>query len=500
VSLAFRTAKGTAWMYAAFFSGRFLGLLTTAVLARLLGSSEFGLFAFAMVVLGIVESLRDLGFKNALIYTPDHVNESADATFQISALFGLSQCFLVYFLAPLAIRFIDDPRIVDILQVLSFSFIINGLAQVQDGLIRKSMRFHKVALAEIYALTIKALITIILAYAGYGLWSLVIGHLLSVVLRTSLLWHFSYWRPKLSVSFKRICAMWGFGIHIVIQKIISAVGVRFDQLIISYYFGGSALGLYYIASRIPELVTSGFSEILTKVLYPAFASVNQDHQALTRALLQSTKFTAHFTVPASVGIFVVAPELIQVVFGSQWMSAVPLVQILSLVGLAQTLPWCAGDVFMAMGRPKINTIIMTIETGVVMLLLWLIANIANEIVAIAWTLLAVTVVSATTRLIVSAKILHLYIGEYISVFRTPFIAGAFMAIVVQSLRWIVSWPSPLLLVSEVLIGGTSYLIALWLLEREVIFQVRDMINAIVRGAPKESTGSATNNEKTGSGA
>ena len=163
-----------------------------------------------------------------------------------------------------------------------------------------------------------------LALSGAGVWAIAAGHLAGATART--IGRFAMAATRVEFRYERECAaaLWRFGKHILFVNIIGAVLARADQIAVALFIGSSALGYYFIASRIPELVVGSLSVVLTLVLFPAFAKLNQDAARLKAAFLSATKFTALIAVPASVGLVALAPELVLVVFGRRWLPSAPM--------------------------------------------------------------------------------------------------------------------------------------------------------------------------------
>src|SRR5438552_2759198 len=122
VKLVQSALRGLLWAYASFFGSRLVTMLTTAILARLLVPEDFGVIGFAIVLLNFVDATRNFGVNEALIYNDKRVEDAADTAFILNIAIGLFQTITMLLLAPLATRFINDPRIINIVRIMSLVF------------------------------------------------------------------------------------------------------------------------------------------------------------------------------------------------------------------------------------------------------------------------------------------------------------------------------------------------------------------------------------------
>ncbi|MBN2470628.1 MAG: lipopolysaccharide biosynthesis protein [Anaerolineae bacterium] len=464
------------WAYTVFFGSRLVTIVSTAILARLLVPADFGLIGYALLLLNFVEATRDLGIKDALIYSSDRLEDTADTAFYLNVALGLFQYALAFLLAPLAMNFMDDPRLVPMLRVMALVFIFNSVANTHDGLLQKDLEFRKRYTPDVYSAVIKGVVSIVMALLGYGVWSLAAGHVVGSVVRMVGKWMLQPWRPRLRFFPDRARALWDYGVHILLFSLLGIALDQADQMFIGTLLGEIQLGYYTIAARIPEMVLINFSLVLTMVLFPTYARIKDDTEKLTRGFLLTAKYTSFVALPVGLGLVAVAPELVEVVFGSQWQPAIIMMQVLALLAMTLTLPWPVGDVFKALGRPDISTKLLVIESLYTFPLVALftlgsrlavMASLANLISAMITTML---------RLGLASRFLKLNPMEYYFVFRGGFFGGIVMFGAVVAWRAIMPELSPLLyLLTTIPIGALVYGVVLWLLEKEDMLEALEVL-------------------------
>jgi lipopolysaccharide exporter len=452
LSLARNTLKGVLWAYASFFSGKMLTMITTVILARLLLVEDFGLIAFAIVVLNFVDATRNFGVMEALIYNTEREEDASDTAFIINFLIGLGQFAVTFLLAPLAVHFIKDPRIIDVIRIMSLAFIFNGLGDTHDALLQKDLKFNRRFAPDLFSALIKGVISVVMAAAGFGIWSLVVGYIVG--------------------SVARMVASW-----VVLSIALGQVA----PVVVGTVLGALELGYYSIASKIPELIVINISLVLTKVIFPTYVKIKDDRELLIRGYFKTTKFTVFITAAAGFGMAAVAPEMVPIIFGKQWIPAVPLVQVLAVLGTASTLAWNAGDVFKAIGRPDISTKLMLAETTYTFALVIGFAAASGTALMTAVGNLIAVCIGALIRLVLIGRFLKFNPLEFVSVFRAPALGGVVMFLAVTAWRSAVSsWTNMAILVSSVLLGALIYCAILWVLESKEVIQIFKIFTSVLR--------------------
>jgi hypothetical protein len=233
-----------------------------------------------------------------------------------------------------------------------------------------------------------------------------------------------------------------------------------------------------------------------------FAKMKNDLTRLTDSFLTTTQYTTFFTVPAGLGMAAVAPELIVVVFGEKWIPAIGLLQVLALLGMSATLPWTAGDMFKAAGRPDVNTKLLFVEAVYSFPMIIAAAVITREAFWASTANMLAIMITAVVRLWWASRFLKFNPARYWRVFRTPFIAGAVMLAAVQVVRFFASdlpavltssresvvdtlalappIPYAVTLIVSILVGAAVYAPLLWFMERENLLGAREMLKSAMQ--------------------
>jgi O-antigen/teichoic acid export membrane protein len=482
VNLALKTVKGMIWAYAAFFGGRLLTLVSTAILARVLVPQDFGIIGFALLILNFIEATRAMGINDALIYNTEDVNEAADTAFVINIAIGCIQFLIVVALAPFSTRFIEDPHIVDVVRIMALAFICNGIGQTYDALLQKELAFKRRFVPDLISTLIKGAISIVLALLGLGVWSLVIGHVVGAFIRSIAVWLILDWSPRLRFYTSKARELWSYGMNIFFMNTLSIAIDQADPLMVGLLLGELQLGYYTVASKIPELVILNIGVVLTRVIFPTYVKIKHDRELLTRSFMITTKYTTFATIGIGLGMSAVAPEMMRLVYGGKWDAAIVLAHVLPLLGMVSTLAWNAGDVFKAIGRPDIQMKLMVLEVLYTFGLIYLFAAPTHLAVMVAIGNLIAFIISAVLRLGLLCHYLKLHPRRLVEVYRSQFLAGAAMFIVVTLWRIVADPLSNIaVLLSSVLLGAIVYLTIFCVLERnnelkEIVPMIRTLLS------------------------
>lgn len=462
-----KTISGIIWAYAAFVGEKFSLFVTTAILARLLVPEQFGIIASALLVLAAVDAFRDFGVKDALIWNDDEPELSADTAFWFHVVLGAMLTAGLFAAAPLIANALHAPLLSDVLRLMAFAFVLNGLGMTHEAVLQKKLLFRKRYIVDLFAALIKGVVSVVLALADYGVWALAYGFVIGFATRTAGRWLVLRWAPRPRFSMDRFIALIRYGRHLLAVNLLDIAIDRADQIAIVLMLGDVSLGYYYIAARIPEVAIYHFNVVLTRVLFPAYTRVKDDRDQLIRYLLQTARYTGYLVIPIGLGLAIVADLAIVVIFGDQWTPAGPVLSILSLAGIGYSLMWSAGDGAKAIGRPDVLSKLTVIEALYSLPIIFGMVWVFGTIEAAALGLLISLGIYNVLRLAVMSRILGFRAFDYLAVYRSPTIAAATMAAAVGLLRWLVPFASVTIeLIASIVLGACVYCAVLWWQDRD----------------------------------
>jgi len=396
--LGSRMLYGVSVSLVAYTVTRLMNLLVTVFLAWKLAPGGMGVVAASLIIVELIDSWRDFGLRDALIYEPSHDPSIPVTAFTMMMAIALAQSLALASLAPFAPLVIEDEAITFVLLWFALLFPINALGSVQEAMLQKRLQFIRRGLVDVFAAVMKLVVTLVLLESGFGIWSMVIGILGAAVTRTIVLTVFAGWRPSAPPLRSHVRHLFNYGKYIVINNMLGPLRARVDPLSIAFTMGDAALGLYFIAARIPELIIDGVNSVMTRVIFPSFVTIADDPEALGKAYLATTKWCFILMGPVAVTLAATADQIMPLIFGPEWADAAPVLMCLALTGIPTTISWSSGDVFKATGRPRLLTYVTMLEIIVSAPLIWSVALATRDLFAVAATVLLVECLAAWLRL------------------------------------------------------------------------------------------------------
>jgi PST family polysaccharide transporter len=371
-----RAAKGFAYAGATFAIQRLLVFIATLVVARILVPNDFGLVAFALAILNYVDVLTDAGLSEALVYRADAEDPRVSSTAFWIGMFGaMVLTAVVWFAAPALQRF-GGSETVPLLRVLAFDFVLSAIGKVHEYRLRHALEFRRLFVPTTVAALVTGTVSIVAALAGAGAWALVGGILSGSLVRSVLLWIACPFRPRFLVDRRYIRSLLVFGSGIVAVGLLGELAKNIDYVIVGAKLGTTALGFYYVAFRLPELVILGVMQIANDVLFPYYSRVNDGGDAaespdLGKRYVATLRLGAALVIPASLGMAALATPIVLALYGSEWRdSATPMALIACWTALA-SLAAMPGAVFKAVGRSWLLTATGVAQIAVLIPLVWI---------------------------------------------------------------------------------------------------------------------------------
>jgi lipopolysaccharide exporter len=466
---------GVAWVGASYLITRATLLVSTVILARALSPRDFGIYAAALAFITYAEVVNDLGVVQALILLPGdrrRYDAGLVVAFSVSALL-VGAAMLG---APLVADFFGQPDVSPILRVLSLSLLLRAFGQVPDAILIRDLRFRERFRANAWRAVVQGAVWIALAIAGLGVWALALGYLAGYAVNSAVMWRFVDYRPGRSfwrVSSSTVRPLLSFSAPLVGSLLLLALINDVDYLIVGRRLGATALGYYTIAFRVPQMVISNTFLVFSQVLIPVLVRAGQDPPRLRRGYLRTLRLQAVFGLSAAVGLAVMAPLLVPVLFGDRWAPAVVPMVALSLYAAARSLAWGATDVYKAMGRPGLA--FLSSFAWLLVLVPALLVGSRFGIEGVAWTQLGVALVAALVMHEVATREMKLPHRRLAGALGPAFLATLGTVAGAGAVRLWLPGPGAVRLVATLVAGAGAGLSLLHLADREYLPRIRGLL-------------------------
>jgi len=349
-ALASRIRSGLAWKAGSQLMLQLSRMVVALVLARILAPHDWGLAAMVLVISAFVVVFTDSALISALIQRRDLREEDRSTVFWLSAAIGLVLMLGGLALAGPLAAFYGEPEVRGLFAALAVGFLISSLRTTQTALLLREMEFRKLELRQMIATAIGAVIGIGAALAGYGAWAIIAQQLAETTVMTMLLWFATPWRPSWRFSIESVRRLGAFAGNLFGENLLYQAGKNLGNLLIGRFLGAASVGAYALSSNVILVPFTRIAAPLQQVFFPAFSQIGEDRERMAAIWIRATRLVALVTVPALVGLAITAPDFVAVVLGERWNDAIPVIQILAVVGIVQSVQTLSVEVLLAMGR------------------------------------------------------------------------------------------------------------------------------------------------------
>jgi O-antigen/teichoic acid export membrane protein len=471
-----RVLRGVVWKAASqtlLQSSRFV---VAIILARLLAPEDYGLAAMVLVFSGLVALITDSALGTALIQRRALSERDRSTVFWTGVVIGTLFTALGLAAAGPIADFYGEPEVRPLFAALSLTFLVGSLGTTQAALFARDMNFRALELRQMGSALTGAVVGISIAAAGGGAWAIVLQQLVVVLASTVLLWRLSSWRPSLTYSPASLRSFARFGGNVFGQNTLYYLGRNVDQLLIGRVLGTASLGIYTLAHNVILAPFHRIAGPVQQVLFPAFARMQDDPERLASAWIKVSRLVGAISIPALVGLIVVAPDFVAVVLGDRWLEATTVIQILAWVGLLQSLQAVNGEVLLALDRSG---------TLFRFTILWFLGNVAALVVGLRWGIVGVAAGLAVVATIiepinayVTARALGIRLSRFGRAFAGIAAAAGTMGVVVLVGRVILvesGVPAPARLILIVLLGVAVFVPTCVWLAPQVVSELRGIV-------------------------
>jgi len=386
-SLKHKIIRSGFWVVISNTFVRILEFIRSIFLARLLSPEIFGLWGIVNFIRQGIEIFTQTGFGAALIHRQEKVREAADVAWTLNIGRGFILSILCFLAAPFVAQFYNRPILEILLKIVSLSFIIKGFRNINVILLQKELDFKKIAILEQITAFLGIIITIILAYILRNVWALVWGTMAFFTLDCILSYIIQPLKPKFYFEEKLTKEIFRYGIFITGSGIVIFLTTELDNALVGKVLGMEALGYYVLAYTLANLPATQITHVVSRVMFPAYSQVQNDLEKLKTLYLKTLKLVATFAVPAAAGLFVLAPEIIKVVYGERWAPAIPALRVLCIFGMIRAIGATNGPLFNAIGKPNIIFYTTSLKLASILLIIYPL----TKLYGIIGTALAVTI-------------------------------------------------------------------------------------------------------------
>lgn len=367
-----------------------IGFISGIILARLLMPEDYGAIGMLAIFMSLAEVFIDAGFGSALIQKKNPTQKDYSTVFYFNIGMSITLYAVLFFSAPAIATFYRMPILCKVLRVQGLILFIYAFNIIQSNQIRKNLRFKKLSRITITSSIISLIVTVAMAYMGFGVWALVAQNIVVALVPCIFFWVTTDWRPTWEYSWASFKELFGFGFYMFLTHLFTTFSQRITGLLVGRWYDPATMGYYSKASQTTKYATYSVSGVMIQTTYPLYSTVQDNKARLANMVKRITSTLAYITVPMLSLLILIAKPLFVLLFTERWLNSVPYFQILCVGGMAGCLQAVNQQTIAAIGKSKVFFVwaivknLLGIALQVVGLVVWGIWGLLVGKVASSW--------------------------------------------------------------------------------------------------------------------
>lgn len=345
-----RTIFGILWNGLGNAGSSLISFVSNIVLARLLLPSDFGCIAMLYVFMALSNTLITGGFGAALIQKKEPTKEDYNTVFYWNIVVALLLYLILFFFSPAIAGFYEMPLLSKVLKVHAIALVTSSLGVIPRTQLAKSLKFKDISKTMLISISTGTAIAIVMAFCGFGVWSLVASNLVNSVVGVLGLWKMSPWRPAWCFSFNSFKELFSFGGMLALVSIINTLYGNIQAMIIGKKFSVTDVGYFNQAKRLEFVPSDTVTMVVDQVTFPVFSKIRDDASKFIVGIRTNVKAVSFLNIALYVLLIIVACPLIHFIYGDKWDASAPYFQILCLAGMVYSLDQINMNVIKSMGK------------------------------------------------------------------------------------------------------------------------------------------------------
>jgi O-antigen/teichoic acid export membrane protein len=454
---------------------QFIQLIYQIVLARLLVPEDFGIIGMVTVFIALSQVFIDSGFSSGLIREKNSTQEDYSTIFFFNLIVAIVLYFALFVSAGIISEFFREPQLIRIIRVLSLVLIINSFGLIQRTMLTKSINFKAQTAADIIAAVLSGATAIIFALLGYGVWSLVIGKLTLQFSQALILSISNRWVPSLVFSFSSFKRLFSFSWKLLLANILSRLYENIYYLVIGKVFSTRELGFFTKAKEFKDVAESSITSSIQKVSYPVLSNIQDDAERLRRGYKKMIESSAYIAFPVMLGLASIAPQMLRILLGDQWVPAIPYFQILCLGGMLYPLQAINLNILQVKGRSDLFLFISILKkfTGLSLIAVVIYFNLG--MMGLMRLMVVNSCISFILNSFYSKKLVSYSTFEQIKDIFIYFIMSILMSASILFLSSFVNVNILLLNFLQIAFGVAFYVLLSIILKLKVFYEIKDIL-------------------------
>lgn len=467
-----RILAGLGWTAGSRFLAQFIAWAVSIVVVRILSPSDYGLLAMATVLINFLNLFSELGLGWALVHAREVDTSTLRKVYGLIITVHVAIFAIVYLSAPLVAMFFGDDQLIQIIRVIGIQFIFAAPGVIPDSMLQRSLEFKWRSILSVVVAAVNAGATLGFALTGFGIWSLVWGSLISVVVGTIGIHFIHPFFHLPSFDFRGLGKLFAFGGYVALSRIASFLYRQADVVVGGRFLSKEQIGYYSVGMNLASLPLQRISQILNTVAFPAFARIQDDPRRVAYHVLQAIRLMSLGSFAIFWGIGAVAPEIVRVLLGVKWEPAILPLQLLSMVMPIRLIGQLMPPTLQGIGNAKLaatNQIFVCIAMTIAF-----IVGINWGIIGLSIAWIAIFPLTFLANLRTWLPVLGLRSSQLLGAMAKSAFAGAVMFGAIFLVRSLGKTHGVTGMVILTLVGAVAYVITSLLVNREGLNELRSI--------------------------
>lgn len=473
-----RVRSAVFWRSGSQIVAQIVSWTSTLLVIRLLDPADYGLFAMTQVILSLMQFLNGYGLVSALVQAESLDTHRLRQGFGILLLLNGALAAAQMLVAPIAAQYFDQPQVADMLRVQALIYLATPFLSISEVLMGRSLDFRRPAIVSLIAATVAALVAVIGAFSGWGVWTLVWAPIAGFWVRGIGYMVATRFLPIPSFDFRGAGPMIAFGASMLAGQLLWIIQTQSDIFIGGRVLNPHDLGLYAEALFLTQIFVSKFIPPLNEVAFPTYARMQNDVSRIAWSFCRAVRLLMLVSCPIYLGMAATAEPLVLVLFGPKWIAMAPFVTLLALAMPFMTVqvmfpPLCNG-----LGRPGLSTSLSAVGAVLMPIAFFIGIHVGHGAIGLAWAWLAIYPLFTFITIRIAGRPIGLRVRDILPAVMPAAGCAVIMALTVHGANiWLLpaNLPPALRLGLLVATGGISYAALLWVFARAAIVDLRNLV-------------------------
>lgn len=325
-----KTITASFWVLLERFGYLGIQFISNIVLSRLLMPDDFGTIGILIVFTTLSYVLIDSGLSTALVQKESISEADKSTVFFTNLGLAIIVYAILFSASPFIARYFHDPEIKVLLRVIELIVVIDAFSAIQSTTLTRDMDFKILSVYKVISIVIAVIVSIILAYFGFGVWALVVQYILFSLCRALLLWMRTKWRPIFAFSKKSFKELFGFGSKLLVSQCIATLYEQLLSIFIGRRFTASDLGYYTQGRQLMQIPVDSLARVVNNASFPAYSRLQNEREQLKGMVRQNLLLLVFVNTPLMFYLSTVGKSLLVFLYSDKWLESVPYFQFLCL--------------------------------------------------------------------------------------------------------------------------------------------------------------------------